>query len=203
MEFTELQAMWQQYDARIAENTRINKEILRRMLMAKPERRINCVMLQTWAGLLLMPFILLLIFTSPSVRFSSGIKLYIGILLFGGGCIISYSRSIKQLQLLRKINFTNPVVTTRKSINETERFKTKVIKIGYLIIMPIMLIGVFLLSGMRISTPTHPFSFYSILPLLLFIVVMIVSLYYKVRWNNWWFSKLNAELDELEELEKE
>ena len=203
MEMIELQKMWQQYDARIAENTRINKEILKRMLRAKPERRINWVMLQTGAGLLLMPVITLILFTSPSARFSSGIKLYMGILLFGVGFIISFLWSMKRLHLLRKINFTNPITTTRKNINETERFQTTVIKMGYLILMPIILTGVFLLSDMHISTPTHPLTIYTITPVLLCIVVMFVSIYFKIRWKNWWFRKLNVELDELEALEKE
>ena len=199
MEFAELQAVWQQYDARIAENTRINKEILKRMLRAKPERRINWVTLQTWAGMLLVPLILILIM--PSAKYSSGIKLYVGILLYGGGCIISYLWSIKYLRLLRKINFTNPVTTTRKNINETEKFQTKVIKIGYLILMPIMLPGVFLLFDMHISQATK--SFFAALPLLLCFIVMAFSVYFKIRWKNWWFKKLNAELDEMEQLEKE
>ena len=200
MEMSELQKMWQQYDARIVENTRINKEILRRMLRTKPERRINWVILRTWMSLLLAPIALPLILTSSSARFSSGIKLYVGILLFGVGLIISFLWSMKRLYLLRKINFTNPVTTTRKNINETERFQTKVFKIGYLIIAPIMLIGVFLFSDML---PPKSMSIYSMVPLLLCIVVMAVSVHYNIRWKNWWFKKLNVELDELEELEKD
>lgn len=200
MEWTELQAIWQQYDARIAENTRINKEILKRMLSTKPDRRVNWVMLQTGAGLLLGPILVLIIFSLPTIRFSTGIKLFLGILMYGGGCLISYFWSVKYFIMLRKINFTNPVTTTRKQINQAEKFQTKTLKIGYLVFMPIIFTGVFLLSDMRIP---GSLSLYSITPLLLCIVVMIVTLYFRFRWKNWWFKKLNTELDEIEQLEKE
>ncbi len=43
MELTELQNIWQEYDKKISENTRINKEILRLILLEKPRKRLNWI----------------------------------------------------------------------------------------------------------------------------------------------------------------
>ena len=39
MELTELQNIWQEYDKKISENTRLNKEILRLILLEKPQKK--------------------------------------------------------------------------------------------------------------------------------------------------------------------
>ncbi len=199
MELDELQAMWQQYDHRLTENIRLNKEILKKMLKARPERRINWVTLQTGASLLLTPFILLIIFSFSEIKLNIGIHLFLGIFMFGGCCLVGYFWSVKHFLLLRKINFINPVTTTRKDINQFEKCNTKSLKMGYSL-MPFGIIGVFLMFDMHFPTPV---SLYALTPLLLCFVVMIVSLYFRLKWKNWWFKKLNAELDEIEELEKE
>ncbi len=199
MEWTEMQAMWQQYDVRLAENTRINKEILRRMLSTKPERRVSWVKLQMIGNIFLMPIITLLFLTLSPVKFNHGLALYLGIFLFGSIASWNYYLSIKYFTLLRKIDFTHSVVTTRKDLEQLEKHQTIRLRLTY-VLMPIALIGVFLLFDMHIP---RPISLYAITPLMLCFVVMIVSLYFKFRWKNWWFKKLNAELDEIEDLEKE
>ena len=197
MEWTELQALWQQYDARIAENTRINKEILKRMLRAKPERRINWITLKEGANMLLMPIVLLLVFTLVPFKYNHGLALYLGIFLYGGGVLVSYYWSLKYFMLLRKIDFTHPVTTTRKNLKQLEIFYTKRLKnLGYKL-MPIGIIGIYLLFDMLIFTKS------SLVPFSLMFVVWVVSMYFKFRWKNWWFGKLNTELDEIEQLEKE
>jgi len=49
MELAELQNIWQEYDKKISENTRLNKEILRLMLLSKPRERVNWIKIK--AGL--------------------------------------------------------------------------------------------------------------------------------------------------------
>ena len=176
MEWTELQALWQQYDARIAENTRINKEVLKRMLRTKPERRINWVTLQTGAGIFMTPIVLLLFFALVPMKFNHGLALYLGIFLYGGIVLLGFYWSIKYFMLLRNIDFTNSVNTTRNNLKQLEKFHTKRIKLGYLL-MPIGMIGVFLLFNIPIFTKT------SIVPLSLILVVMVGSMYYKFRWK--------------------
>ena len=196
MEWTELQALWQQYDARITENTRINKEVLKRMLWTKSERRINRITLQTGASLFVNNIVLLLFFTLAPLKFNHGLVLYLGISLFAGGVLLVNFWSIKYFILLRNIDFTHSVIATRKHIEQVEKFQTKRIKLGYSF-LPISFIGVFLLFDML------PFTKLQIVFLSLMFVVAIVSMYYEFRWKNWWFGKLNLELDEIEQLEKE
>ena len=194
MEFTELQALWQQQNAQIAENTRINKEILKRILKVKPERRINWVTLQTGAGLFINPIILLLFFTLAPITFNHGLALYLGISLYGCIVLLGFYWSIKYFMLLRNIDFTNSVTTTRKNLRQLEKFHTTRLKLVCLM-FPIALIGVFLMFDIPITKES-----FVILPLML--VMMVVSIYYRFRWKNWWFGKLNSELDEIEQLEK-
>jgi hypothetical protein len=49
MELAELQNIWQEYDKKLSENTRLNKEILRLILIEKPQRRLNWIRIK--AGL--------------------------------------------------------------------------------------------------------------------------------------------------------
>ena len=49
MELTELQNLWKEYDKKISENTRLNKEILKLMLLSKPQRKLNWIIIK--AGL--------------------------------------------------------------------------------------------------------------------------------------------------------
>ena len=41
MELLQLENIWKEFDKKITDNTLINKEILRRMLISKPERHLN------------------------------------------------------------------------------------------------------------------------------------------------------------------
>jgi acyl-ACP thioesterase len=54
MELIELQNIWVQYDKKLTDNTRLNKEILRRMLISKPEKRLNWIKIS--AGFNLISF---------------------------------------------------------------------------------------------------------------------------------------------------
>ena len=200
MEWTELQAMWQQYDARLAENTRINKEVLKRMLSSKPERRVNWVRLQNVAWMFWVPIGLFLFFTLlipiNHIKYNHGLALYLGIFLYGGLVILGYYWSISYVMLLRNIDFSHSVTTTRKNLKQLERYRTKTLRLSYLL-MPFALIGINLMFNLQLFTKGNA------LFLSLFLVTMGASMCYKFWWTNWWFRKLNAELDEIEQLEKE
>ena len=196
MELTELQTMWQQYDARLAENTCINKEILKRMLRKKPERRISWVRLQSEATLYWVPIFLLLCFTLMPVKFNHGLALYLGIVLYGVCVLLGYYWSVNYFMLLRNIDFSHSVIITRKNLKQLEGYRTKTLRLSYLL-MPFALIGVILMFNLQLFTKGNA------LPLFLILVIMGVSMYSRIRWKNWWFRKLNFELDEIEEIEKE
>ena len=82
MELIELQNIWQQYDKKLSENTRLNKEILKMMLKSKPEKRVTWIKL-TAAYRLLLPIVIILVMMAPNVEFRNETSFYVGFLLFG------------------------------------------------------------------------------------------------------------------------
>jgi len=62
MELLELQNIWNQYDKKISENIRLNKDILRKMLLTKTEKRLNRIKVE--AGIRLALSLLL----APTMR---------------------------------------------------------------------------------------------------------------------------------------
>lgn len=168
------------------------------MLSAKPERRINWAAWRAGTRLLVslivVPITFFVLPKYADIRFNSGIPLYIGILLYVGGASITYFWAIRHVWSLRKINFTNPITTTRRLVTQIENFQMKEIKIGSFMVTPILAICVFLIFNMRGA---------SISFLLFFCVTMIALMYLRFKKSSQWFKKLNAELDEIEQLEKE
>ena len=191
----ELQKMWQQYDARITENTRINKEILKRILWAKPERRISWNKFQSWYSLIALhiAFWFPLI---PNMKIRNQPEFYMGVVICLASFSCMYYWAIKDFLLVRRIKFSEPITVTRKNVNNLEKYKAKVMKLGFWI-APVYLFGIILLCKLPFMTVRF-IVFISVITLLMIITSYIHSLIRKDR-----FKKLNAELDELEELEKE
>ena len=93
-----------------------------------------------------------------------------------------------------------PVLSIKKVIAELEKYKIKTTRLRYLL-MPFAMIG-FLL--MIIHKITFSFNFVSIIPLLLIILVFISSMYFTFKYSIYErFRKLNKEIDDIEQLEKE
>jgi hypothetical protein len=102
--------------------------------------------------------------------------------------------------LLRAIDFSKPVLSIKKVIAELEKYKIKTTRLRYLL-MPFGIIG-FLL--MIIPKITFSFNLVSLMPLLLLIIVFILSMYFTFKYSIYeQFSKLNKEIDDIEQLEKE
>jgi hypothetical protein len=196
MELIELQAMWQQYDKNLSENTKINKEVLKRILISKPEKRINWEKIKAGVNLIL-PIALILLILVPNIQYRSSLDFYIGIFMFGIISITIYYWSVRYYILVSKIDFSSSITLIKKNIKKLEKYKIKLKRLGY-ILMPFGLIGIFLLGKFPI------FSKESILPISLIIMVMIVSIYYTFRYSIFeQFRKLDREIDELERLELE
>jgi hypothetical protein len=196
MELIELQGIWQQYDKKLSENTRLNKEILKIMLKSKPEKRVTWIKL-TAAYRLLLPIVIILVMMVPRVEFRNETSFYVGFLLFGPFALLTYYWAIRYYLLISKIDFNNPVATIKKNIKEVEKYKIKMTKFGY-IFAPFAMTGVFLIANIPIL------SKHSLLPISLIISVFIISLYVTFKYSIFErFKKLNMEIDEIEQLEKE
>ena len=199
MELTELQNIWQQYDKKISENTRLNKEILRLMLLSKPQRQLNWIKIK--AGFfVLSPILLVMFLLVLNVQFHLSTNFYIGLSLFLPIYTITYIWDIRYFKLIRTIDFSKPVLSIKKQIAELEKYKIKKTRIRYLL-MPFAMIG-FLL--MIIHKITFSFNLVSFLPILLIILVFISSLCLTFKYSIYErFNKLNKDIDEIEQLEKE
>ncbi|ADQ78186.1 hypothetical protein Palpr_0024 [Paludibacter propionicigenes WB4] len=196
MELDELQNIWLQYDRKITDNTQLNKEILKRMLLSKPEKRLNWIKIKAGFNVL-SPIILILLIKVMDMKFSLTSGFYIGLSLFLTLFIINYIWNIRYFLLVRKIDFSGAILSIKKQIAELEKYKIKTTKIRYLI-MPFAIIGIFF---MLIQKPI--FNTESIVMFVLIILVYITSIYYTFKYSiAEQFRKLNKEIFEIEELEK-
>ena len=196
MELEELQNIWLQYDRKITDNTQLNKEILKRMLISKPEKRLNWIKIKAGFNVL-SPVILILLIKVMDMKFNLTSSFYIGLSLFLTLFIINYIWNIRYFLLIRKIDFSGAILSIKKQIAELEKYKIKTTKIRYLI-MPFAIIGIFF---MIIQKPI--FNTESIVMFALIILVYITSIYYTFKYSiSEQFRKLNKEIFEIEELEK-
>jgi hypothetical protein len=199
MELTELQNIWQEYDKKISENTRLNKEILRLILLSRPRKRLDWIKIKAELNIF-SPILFLMLVLVLDVQFNSTINFYIGLGIFLPVYAITYIWDIRYFKLIRAIDFSMPVLSIKKVIAELEKYKIKTTRLRYLL-MPFAMIG-FLL--MIIHKITFNFNLVSIIPLLLIIIVFISSLYFTFKYSIYErFRKLNKEIDDLEQLEKE
>ena len=199
MELTELQNIWQQYDKKLSENTRLNKEILRLMLLSKPRRQLNWIKIK--AGFfILSPILFVMFLLVLNVQFYLSTNFYIGLSLFLPIYSITYIWDISYFKLIRTIDFSKPVLSKKKQIAELEKYKIKKTRIRYLL-MPFAMIGFIL---MIIHKITFSFNLVSLLPIVLIILVFISSLYLTFKYSIYErFNKLNKDIDEIEQLEKD
>jgi hypothetical protein len=199
MELSELQNIWQDYDKKITQNTRLNKEILRLMLISKPRRRLNWIKIRTGYDML-SPLIFVIALLVLNVQFYISNSFYIGLALFLPVYTITYIWDIKYFKLIRKIDFSMPILTLKKEIAQLEKYKIKKTRIRYML-MPFAIAG-FLL--MIIHSMNFSLNFVSIIPLLLIALVFLSSMYITFKYSIYErFKKLNKDIDEIERLEKE
>jgi predicted PurR-regulated permease PerM len=199
MELSELQSIWQEYDKKISQNTRLNKEILRLMLLSKPRRRLNWIRIRAVISIF-SPIIFVTVLLVLKVPFHIGLSFYIGLAMFLPVYTITYIWDIEYFKLIRKIDFSMPVLTLKKEIAQLEKYKIKKTQIRY-ILMPFAVAG-FLL--MIIHSMNFSFNFVSMIPLILMILVFLSSMYITFKYSIYErFQKLNKDIDEIEQLEKE
>lgn len=196
MELLELQNIWNQYDKKISENIRLNKEILRKMLISKTEKRLNNIKVEVGIRLtlsfLLVPMIL--IFNIP-IRTTA--DFYIGLSLFTGMFVFFGIYRIKHFLMFNKIDFSRSVSLIRKEVNELKKYELKMSHVG-LLLLPLGAISIFLLAKIPLLTLD------TWIPLSFIIIILTATYIYKTRYSyEERFRKLNQEIEEIAELEKE
>ncbi len=197
MEFIELENIWKEYDKKLSDNTRLNKEILKRILISKPERRFNWIKIKAGFNVF-SPVILFILLVVMDVKFYFTVSFYIGLSLFLAVYILSYIWDIKYFLLIRKLDFSNAILSIKKGVAELEKYKIKTTRIKY-VLMPVAIIGIFC---MLIQKPI--INNETIVLFLLIVLVFFLSIYYTFKFSIYErFKKLNKEIEEVENIEKE
>jgi len=199
MELSELHSIWKEYDKKISENTRINKEILRLILLEKPRKRFNWIKIKA-ASWLFSPLLFVFLILILDVQFKISTRFFIGLGLFLPVIAITYFWDIKYFKLIHGIDFSKPILSIKRNIAELEKYKIKTTKIRYLL-GPIAMVGYMLMIIQKI---TISLDFFSILPLFLIVLVFFSSFYFTLNYSVIdRFRKLNKDIDEIVQLEKE
>jgi hypothetical protein len=135
-----------------------------------------------------------------NVEFYISTRFFVGLSLFLPVFITTYVWDIKYYILIREVDFSMPVLSIKKVIAELEKYEIKTTKIRYML-MPLAMIGFFM---MIIHKITIHFSFFSIIPLLLIVLVFFSSMYLTFKYLIYErFKKLNKEISEIEQLEQD
>lgn len=197
MELIELENIWKDYDKKVTDNTRLNKEILRRILLSKPERRINWIKIKAGFNVF-SPVILFILLSIMNVQFQLTLSFYIGLSLFMIVYLLTYIWDIKYFLLIRKIDFSNAILTIKKTVAELEKYKIKTTRIKY-VLMPFEIVGIFC---MLIQKPI--INKETIVLFALIILVFLSSIYYTFKFSIYErFRLLNREIAEVEGIDKE
>lgn len=195
MELAELQNLWDQFDNRIAENTRINRGILKKIILSKTENRITWIRLKAIFNLIIpIPMLIYIVYDTD---YRAEPEFLIGLILSSICFIITYGWAIKYYVLVSKIDFLNPVITIKKNLNKFKQFRLRIKRIRT-IIAPSFFIGIFLFAGI-------PFFAKEMIPVyLLILLVAAISAYLNYKYGIFeQLKRINLEIEEMAQLEKE
>ncbi len=197
MEINELQMLWQQQNTHILENTRINKEVLKRILIMNPEKRINREKIKSLINLI-SPIALVIFIFIPNFHYRDTVIYITGLLMFVTVFFLIYYWQVTYFFLLRKVDFSATIVVIKKQIATLEKYKIKSTKLKYAL-MPIAILGIF---GMLIQKPN--FNKESIVLIVLIVAVFTASalVTFKISIKEQ-FRQLNKEINEVEKIEEE
>jgi hypothetical protein len=201
METNELQEMWSNFDKKISENTRLNKEILKRMLVSKSERRFSKVIIKVGIEIIVV-IIMLFYFFVKHVTFQPTIVFYLGLAIFVAAIGIPIIGHFRYFLLLYKINFSESVLSLKKKIIESERLKEKNIKHDRFMVLLILISAWFISQDFKDMIMLHSKIFGEPLFVVSVIVSAIVVLTIK-HFRDRTLDRLNSELSEIEELERD
>ena len=205
METNKMQEMWIEYDKKISKNTRLNKEILKHILISKSERRFSKLTLK--AGVeVLGAMIFLIYFFMKFVSFQPKFSFYFGLTVFFltlGIPLVGYIRYFFKLYTL---SFTDSVLELRRKVNESKIYIDKV-KRKANFMTPFTLISTwFILSPDFKNTLLHsfhilsePIAFIPLIGLVIFFFVRNI----KEKTVSESYKKIERELKEIDELERD
>ena len=197
MELLELENIWKECNQKIADNNRINREILRRMLLHKPEKTINWM--KDRAGLhLLCPLVRLIWLAVTDYQIHITSAFYIGLGLFISTCVIVYVWDLRYFLKVRALNLSDATLTIKKDIAALEKYKVKTTLFRYML-MPVGVAGIVLMFFRTFGLNTD-----LVIMIFLTLAVCLASAYYRFKYSiGERFRTLNEEIEEIERMENE
>lgn len=163
MEIDEIKASWLQHEKMLVDNTRMNNDLLIKLLLKNAEKRIDWLKVKSLLGLIL-PIIAIIFIVIPRIQFTLEADFIIGTVLFVSLSVLTYIWAIKLYLRIERLNPSGPVTAVSKELKSLEKYKLKIRRQG-LMLAPLMIIGVFLSAGI-------PFLSSKMIP---FYVLMLIS----------------------------
>lgn len=163
MEIDEIKASWLQHEKMLVKNTRMNNDLLIKLLLKNAEKRIDWLKVKSLLGLIL-PIIAIIFIVIPRIQFTLEADFIIGTVLFVSLSALTYIWAIKLYLRIERLNPSGPVTAVSKELKSLEKYKLKIRRQG-LMLAPLMIIGVFLSAGI-------PFLSSKMIP---FYVLMLIS----------------------------
>ena len=204
MELDDLKRSWEEYDKKLAENLKVNEELLRRSTLDRSRRALNTPLVYESMGLF-FGFILFLFFMRWTLLYGREWQY-----LICGGISLSYILfhfvcGIKKVGMLLRLNYYDtPVLDLQMQLSMFNTFYSKVRKIDLctmaFALLAMVPIGVRAIHGYDILQ-SHPRLF------VMTGLIMLVLAYPMMIWiyRNWYDKKIKAArqfFSELQEFEK-
>jgi hypothetical protein len=194
MELEEFKAIWSQHEKMLVEQTVLNKQLLRKILTTRAERRIDWLKVRTLAALIL-PLPLFVFIVIPRIQFALEFEFIIGFLLFASITVITYAWSIKLYLRIERLDPNGPITKASKQLKRVEKYKLKITRNGYML-FPFMFVGIFLSAGIPFLS-ARMIPFYA-----LCVVVFLISLYVQSKHGLLaQIRKIDRDIEEISRLE--
>lgn len=194
MEMDELKRIWTQHEKMLVESTKVNKELLKKVLLVNAEKRIDWLKIRSLTGLIL-PFIGTVFLVIPHMQFTLEMDVVIGTVLFVPLYILGYIWAIKLYLHIERLNPNGPLTTVRKQLKLVEKYKLKTTK-KCLLLAPFMIIGIFLSAGIPFLSPKM-ILFYALM-----VIVFLISTYIRTKHGLVaQVRKIDRDIEEISQLE--
>jgi hypothetical protein len=156
MELEDLKNIWSQHEKMLVENTTLNKELLKKVLIKNAEKRIDWMKIKALSSLILI-FIGIIFIVIPRIRFVPELDAILGLILFGSITVITYVWSVQAYLKIEKLNINESILSFRKQLKLVEKYKLRITRYGF-ILAPFMIVGIFLSVGITfLSAKMIPF----------------------------------------------
>ncbi|WP_165041855.1 hypothetical protein [Dysgonomonas sp. ZJ709] len=195
MELEEIKSRWHETDDSISKSIKINRNVMHEKLRQSFSKLKIKRLLLLLMSCITVPLVLVMI-VYPRIVNDGSAWFYISLISFFTPIIVTFIAQIYYYTCLLKIDFTEPILKTQKTILKLESFEKK-LNVCVFIICPIIIIGAFKIFNISISKD-------SILFMVLIALSMIISTYIRLRITiPKEFKKIKTHLSELEDLKSE